>query len=150
MIILKHRYEFDYCLSRGVNPLYWHRSIKLDIGLRISIQNELFGKSELGKGSVIRANDKYYHYCFDHSLLACENCGTSFFINRNIENCYSARNVSHIISRGSRADLAHDPRNHNMLCWECHDQWESPNNRGMLIFMDNQVIIRELKNDYQI
>ena len=148
MIILNSKSEYAYCLSKGVNPLFWHPNIKLDVRLRISLQNELFGKSELGKGKVLKANDKYYHYCFNNSLLACENCGTSFFVNRNIDTAYSADKVSHILSRGSRADLAHDPRNHNMLCFECHQQWESPQNKGMLIYMDNQIVIEELKKDY--
>ena len=144
------REEFELCLSYGVNPLFWHRFIKLDVNLRISLQNELFGKSELGKGNVVIANDRYYHYCFDNSLLVCENCGTSFFVKENIDGCYSSRNVSHIISRGARADLAHDPRNHNMLCGRCHSEWENGNKQGMLIYMDNMVVVRELNNDYRL
>lgn len=146
--IINSREEFELCLSHGVNPLFWNRFIKLDFGLRISLQNELFGKSELGKGSVIKANDRYYHYCFSNSLLICENCGAPLFINRNIDGCYSAKNVSHILSRGANAELAHDPRNHNILCGTCHKTWESPQNKGMLIYMDNQVVIKELRKDY--
>lgn len=149
-IILNHREEFEYCIKLGINPLFWHRTIKLDIGLRLMLQYELFGKSELGKGSTIKANDKYYHYCYNNSLLACENCGTSFYVKENIDTAYSAGYVSHILSRGSRSDLAHDPRNHNMLCRKCHTRWESPQKNGMVIFMDNQIVIQELKFDYQI
>lgn len=144
------RYEFDLCLKHGVNPLFWNRFIKLEINLRISLQNEIFGKTELGRGSVLKANDRYYHYCFNHSLLACENCGASFYVKENIDTAYSAGYVSHIISRGARADLAHDPRNHNMLCRLCHKTWESPQNKGMLIYMDNLIVIRELTIDYNI
>jgi hypothetical protein len=46
--------------------------------------------------------------------------------------------------------LAHDPRNHNKLCAQCHKKWESPQKYEMLIYMDNIVVIKELKKDYGI
>lgn len=44
--------------------------------------------------------------------------------------------------------MAHDPRNFNKLCAKCHDKWESQKKNEMLIFMDNQIIIKELLKDY--
>lgn len=134
------------CLKKGVDPLFWNRFIKMDIELRITLQNNIFGFAELHK-NTIKANDKYYHYCFEKSYKHCENCGTPLFANRNME-CYSSYYISHIISKGARADMAHDPRNHNILCPKCHDKWENGKKHEMLIYLDNTVVIRELKNDY--
>jgi len=117
--------ELDLCLKHGINPLFWNRFIKLEISFRIEVQNQLFGKSELGKGDTVRSNDKFYHYCFENSSLHCENCGQKVYKLRNIEGCYSAIYISHILSRGSNAHLAHDPRNQNFLCPKCHAKWET-------------------------
>jgi len=142
--------ELDLCLKHGINPLFWNRFIKLEIGFRIEVQNRLFGKSELGKVDVLKANDKFYHYCFEHSTLHCENCGQKVYKLRNIEGCYSAIYISHILTRGSNPNIAHDPRNHNFLCPKCHDKWETGNRKEMLIYLDNQIVIKELKQDYCI
>lgn len=140
--------EFNLCISKGVNPLFWHRTIKIEINLRKTIQQKLFGNAERISRDIVRANDRYYHYCFEHSLLACENCGVSLYAAKNIDKSFSAIYVSHIISKGSNPQIAHDPRNHNILCPKCHDRWENGTRREMLIYFDNSVIIHELKNDY--
>jgi hypothetical protein len=121
----------------------------MDINLRVDIQNRLFGSVAV-KNKIPVANQKYYHYCFDNSLLHCENCGKPLYVGRNIDGCYSAYNVSHILTKGAHPDMAHDPRNHNILCVNCHEQWENGEKRGMLIYLDNRVVIKELKKDYNI
>lgn len=141
--------EYEQCLKSGINALFWHRQIKLVPSLRRSIQNKLFGKSELGKGNIVRANDKFYHYCFENSLKICEECGIPIYSNRNYD-CYSATYVSHILSRSKDPGIAHDPRNHNILCPECHKIWESLKNKQMLIYNDNQIVIREIILDYRM
>lgn len=140
--------DYERFLKLGVNALFWNNHIKLEFSLRLQLQNELFGKSQLGNGNVLKSNDRYYHYCFDHSLLACENCGKSLYCKKNIDQAYSATYVSHIISRSNAPEMAHDPRNHNILCGECHHKWESPNNDEMIIYYDNLVVIEELKKEY--
>lgn len=142
--------ELDLCLKHGINPLFWHRFVKLEIHFRVEVQNNLFGKSELGKSDIVKANDKYYHYCYQNSNLHCENCGQKIYKLRNIEGCYSAIYISHILTRGSNPHLAHDPRNHNFLCPKCHEKWENGNKSDMLIYLDNQIVIKELKQDYSI
>lgn len=148
--LITERYEYDYLLKRGVDPLFWHRVFKVDIHLRINIQNNLFGRAELSKKSIIAANDRYYHYCFWHGPLVCENCGKPFFSNKNIQGCYWSGHVSHIISKGAASEMAHDPRNHNKLCHKCHEKWESAKNKEMMIYRDNIIVIEELKRDYNI
>lgn len=141
--------EFEECLQKGINPLFWHRYIKLVPELRIKLQYKLFGNADLGIKNIVRANDKYYHYCLNYSSFICENCGMPLYALQHYD-CYSSIYVSHIISRGSDARMAHDPRNHNILCAKCHKKWESPQKSTMLIWIDNLVVIEELKKDYNI
>jgi hypothetical protein len=147
-LLITTKEEYLLCLKHGVNPLFWNRWIKIEIGLRIYLQNELFGKSQFGKVNIPVANDRYYRYCFFNSLMICENCGKPLYANKNIEGCYSAVYVSHILTKGGHPEIAHDPRNQNILCFRCHQKWESVKNNEMVIFMDNQVVIVELRNDY--
>lgn len=147
-ITIESELEFNLCMKNGINPLFWNRFIKMDPSLRVYVQNMIFGNLGLHKGDIVKANDRYYHYCFNYGPLACENCGKSLFSNRNIDSCYSSKYISHILSRSNKPEMAHDPRNHNKLCIECHRKWESPDKKKMLIWMDNQAVIKELKKDY--
>lgn len=147
-IIIDSIEGFDLCLKKGINPLFWHRIFKLEINLRVDIQNKLFGLSEIGKVNIIKSNEKYYRYCYNHSNLSCENCGKKVYSCTNIYNNYSSVYISHILSRGSNPKMAHDPRNHNVLCLHCHNKWEFGNKKEMLIYFDNLVVIDEIKRDY--
>lgn len=147
-VIISSDTEFDFCLKRGVNPLFWQRDIKIDINYRIQKQYELFGDPRDGNYDIVKAHEKYYKYCFEHSTMHCENCGIKLFSMRNIDSCYSAIYISHILTRKANPEMAHDPRNHNILCPKCHEKWENGERRAMLIYLDNQEIIKELKHDY--
>jgi len=142
MIIIESRCELGLCFSRGINPLFFNRLIKIDIRLRVEVQKELFG------ADFTRANDKYYHYCWNHSTLHCENCGQRLYARRNIDDLFSSVYISHIISRGSAREMATDPRNHNILCPRCHNKWENGTKEDMLIYLDNQIVVKELREDY--
>jgi hypothetical protein len=139
--------EFFYCLNYNINPLFWNRIIKVNITLRIELQNEIF-KPHLG---IEQANNRYYQYCYENSLKVCVNCGMpSNYLKNDEEITQIAKNVSHIITRGSNPNMAFDLRNHNILCFKCHSKWESEKNKEMLIYYDNKVIIKELREDYNL
>ena len=36
--VITERWEYDYCVSRGIEPLIDERHIKIEIGLRVKIQ----------------------------------------------------------------------------------------------------------------
>ena len=131
------REDYDFLLSRGIDCLY-DRRFHLEIGLRRQIQKEKFG------GNNAEGNAKFYSYCLHHFPHVCENCG------KPLPNA-TATNVSHILTRGSHPEMAHDPRNINVLCFECHNLWEhkTTRNRLRLWFVEkNERTIEQLKREY--
>ena len=127
--------EYAYCISRGYVPLIDER-FPMSHTFRVEKQKEMFGKN----GAV--GNSKFYLWCIEHKPHICEECGKPLpFIN--------ACNVSHILSRGAHPDKAHDPRNVNILCLDCHNRWENGDRRSMRIWDKNERIIESLKNEYR-
>ena len=132
------REEYDALLQRGIDALCDDR-YHLEIHLRREIQKEKFG------GNNAEGNAKFYAYCLRHKPLVCENCGVPI-------RHPSATNVSHILTRGAHPEMAFDPRNINILCWECHNAWEHKNTRWKLrmwFVEKNERTIEELKKEYQ-
>lgn len=137
MVEITNREDYDALLKRGIDCLYDKR-YHLEIGLRREIQREKFGKNDDA------GNALFYAYCIKHFPHVCENCG------KQIEHPW-ATNVSHILSRGSHPEMAHDPRNTNILCWECHNAWEHKNTRYKLnpwFVEKNERTIQLLKQEY--
>ena len=132
------REEYDALLQRGIDALCDDR-YHLEIHLRREIQKEKFG------GNNAEGNAKFYAYCLRHKPLVCENCGVPI-------RHPSATNVSHILTRGAHPEMAFDPRNINILCWECHNAWEHKNTRWKLrmwFVEKNERTIEELKKEHQ-
>ena len=131
------REEYDALLKHGIDALCDDR-YHLEIGLRIAIQKEKFGRNDdVG-------NAKFYHYCLTHFPMVCENCG------KPIRHPW-ATNVSHILTRGAHPRLSHDSRNINILCAECHSAWEHTTTRyklRMWFVEKNERTIEELKREY--
>lgn len=137
MVEITNREDYDALLKRGIDCLYDKR-YHLEIGLRREIQREKFGKND-DEGNAI-----FYRYCLHHFPRICENCG------RPIEHPW-ATNVSHILTRGSHPEMAHDPRNVNILCWTCHELWEHAPTRFKLnpwLVEKNERTIQMLKQEY--
>lgn len=136
--LITERWEYDYAVSRGFEPLIDTRHFRLDIRLRIEIQREKFGT-----GHTPEENEKFYRWVWEHKPHYCEETM------RPLPN-YSATFVSHILTRGANPEMAHDPRNVNILCFEMHNKWENGDRKGMRIYPANAMRIEELKRDYQI
>lgn len=135
-IVIDTRELYDYARSRGYEPLTDKRFV-LDINLRVSIQRALFGS-----GHTPAENERFYRWCWEHKPHICEECM------RPLRE-YSATFVSHILTKGAHPEMAHDCRNINILCFNCHNRWEHANTRfGMRIELSNQRIIEELKREY--
>lgn len=135
--------EYELAASYGWHPLQDYKKFALAVPLRVDLQRELFGRSFIGKGNVVQANQRFYVWCWEHSPQICEECTTPL-------HGYSSKFISHIIGRGARADIAHDPRNKNILCFKHHQQWENEQQRkSMRIYKTNLKIIELLKLDYQ-
>lgn len=59
MIQIRDREEYDYATKRGFNPLLDYKHFKMDIRLRIEIQNELFGRGVI---DTMKANEKFFRW----------------------------------------------------------------------------------------
>lgn len=103
---------------------------------RIELQQRLFGD-----GHTTEENEKFYRWCWEHLPHRCEECLRPL-------NEYSAVYVSHILTRGAHPEIAHDPRNINILCLKHHNQWENGERRSMRIWLKNQQTIEQLKREY--
>lgn len=52
--------------------------------------------------------------------------------------------ISHIISKGSHAGLKFHPRNHFILCFNCHQKYEFGDRKSMKIYEEGERIKSEL------
>lgn len=128
-------------VNKGYNPLFqWTRfAIKFD--LRKEIQESIFGKIG-GSGSVVKANDKYYHWCYENKLQICEECV------KPLQQYWSGY-VSHIITRGGAPEMAHDPRNSRLLCHKCHTAAEHEHtHRELKIYPIDEILTNILRHEY--
>jgi hypothetical protein len=94
-------------------------------------------------------NDIYVAVWESKSSHNCEECG------RDLGGMYAPNGrikrwiFSHIISKGARPDMRSDTRNFNLLCYDCHQQYEFGDRRAMKIWPKNEEIIELLKSEYR-
>lgn len=142
--LLTEREEYNYCIQRGYNPLLDLRNFRMDIRLRVEIQRELFGHCVFGRGDNIQAaNERFFRWVWEHKPHQCEETL------KPLAN-YSAVYCSHILTRGAHPEIAHDPRNINILCFEMHNRWENGNRETMRIYPGNMRLIELMKKEYQM
>lgn len=133
MIEITSMDEYKLCKSRGFEPLLDAR-FDLNIKLRIRLQHQLFGS--------LFEHEVFYRWVWARKRHICEETM------RPLEQ-YSAAYISHILTKGAHPEMAHDPRNINILCYEAHNQWEFGDRQKMRIFESNKLIIEKLKNEYK-
>lgn len=117
-------------------------NFKMDIRLRVDIQNELFGHSFLSRGDIPAANNRFFRWVWENKRHICEETM------RPLGAEFAAVYCSHIITRGSHPEMSLDPRNINLLCPEMHNKWEFGDRDTMRIFPQNARIISLLKAEY--
>lgn len=139
-INIDDRESYDYVLLRGYKPLL-DRRFSIDIVLRVQIQREIFGHCITGRGDIPAANERFFRWIWEHKPHQCEECM------KPLQN-YSAVYCSHILTRGSHPEAAHDARNINILCFEHHNQWENGDKTKMRIYPGNIRIIETIKKEY--
>lgn len=135
-IVIDTRELYDYARKRGYEPLLDSR-FTMSINLRVSIQRELFGT-----GHTPEENERFYRWVWAHKRHICEETMRPL-------RSYSATYVSHILTKGAHPAMAHDPRNTNILCYEMHNKWEFGKREDMRIFRSNQIVIEQLKKEYE-
>ena len=134
-VVIDTREEYEYCKAHGIEPLI-DRRFGMEIHLRVFVQRALFGR-----GHTPEENEKFYRWCWLHKPHICEECMRPLAQ-------YSATYVSHILTRGAHPEMAHDPRNVNILCFKHHSQWENGKRENMRIFTSNQLLIKQLTSEY--
>ena len=140
-ILISSREEYNLCVSRGYEPLLDNR-FKMEIHLRVEIQREKFGRCVFGRGEdIAQANQRFFHWIWEHKAHICEETMRPLYN-------YSATYCSHILTRGSQPEMAHDPRNINILCFEMHNRWEHLDRQNMRIYEKNLETIKTLKEEY--
>ena len=126
--------EYELALARGYDALLDKR-FDMDIAIRKQVQKSIFGKNNA------EGNRKFYRYCLENLPLVCEECGREITFPSPV-------NVSHILSRGAHPDKSHDPRNVNILCFDCHARWENGDRKNMKIYPKNEKTIETLRQEY--
>lgn len=126
---------YEFARLHGLEPLI-DRRFALEINLRVSIQREYFGT-----GHTPEENERFYRWCWDHNRHQCEETMRPLYN-------YSAVYISHILTRGAHPEMAHDPRNVNILCFEAHNKWENGDRESMRIYQANLLTIEQLKKEY--
>jgi len=134
-IVIDTRELYEYAVSRGYQPLI-DRRFRMPIALRVAIQTQLFGREHSPENY-----QKFYQWCWQHKKHICEETMRPL-------HQYSASYVSHILTKGAHPNMAFDPRNVNILCYEMHNKWEFGNRESMRIYQSNQLIIAQLREDY--
>ena len=140
--LITTRAEYNLAKAHGFEPLLGFEPIKgvqffqLEIGLRVAIQRELFGT-----GHTPAENERFYRWCWDHYPHICSETMRPL-------RQYSATYVSHILTRGAHPEMAHDPRNVNILCFEAHNRWENGDRQNMRIYRANLLTVEQLKKEY--
>ena len=129
------RADYNRCKALGYEPLIDKR-FSMDIRLRIEIQRELFGT-----GHTPSENERFYRWCWNHYPHYCQESMRPLYE-------YSAVYISHILTRGAHPEMAHDPRNVNILSFEQHNKWENGKRENMRIYPRNMLIIDQLKREY--
>jgi len=136
MKMIKNYQDFQNAVKEGGEPLLDWRRFVIPIGLRIEIQQRLFGT-----GNTPDANERFYRYVWAHKPHICEEYMRPL-------DWYSAVYISHILSRGAHPEMAYDPRNTNILSFEAHQKWENGNRESMRIYEENQIVVDILLKDY--
>lgn len=139
--LVTERWEYDLIVDRGFEPLIDINNFQMEINLRIAIQKEIFGHCIFGRGNVMQANERFFRWVWAHKPHICEETMQTL---RN----YSAVHCSHILTRGAHPEMAHDPRNINLLTFEMHERWENGDRQNMRIYARNMRIVELLKQEY--
>ena len=131
--------EYEYCVQRGLEPLIDETHFTIDIRLRVEMQEDKFGSRK----KITARNQKFFHWVWLHKEHFCEECG------RPLPE-YSATFCSHILSRGAHPEMAIDPRNINILCFNHHQQYEFGDRQALKIYPIIKATAEKLKQEYSL
>lgn len=128
-------WEYDYLVQRGYEPLMGYEG---SINALFEIEHKL--RRELQEAKFPNLT-KFYKTAFALSSKICEETGMAI-------QCYSASNISHILSRGAHIAMQYDLRNYNLLILQAHNQWEQGDRKSMKIWPKNEILMEKLNLEY--
>ena len=134
-IKISTREQYQHLIGRGYEPLMGYCAplrayFDIDNVLRRELQKERF-----------KTKESFYKFCYTISNKICEECGLELPY-------YSAKNISHILTRGAHPAMALDPRNFNLLTYQNHTRWETGDRKNMKIYKKNQETMQMLNLEY--
>jgi len=136
--LIESRVEIDYLTENDFCP-FFYPEFEILPALRKAYLKELF------RANTQRNNVKFYRWVWRHYPLEhkCEECFRPLYE-------YSATFVSHIITKANAPHIAYEPMNTNLLCGQCHHNWDGrkETREKMRIFPSNQLRIEWLLSIY--
>ena len=126
--------KYKLCLSCNHNRL--HPEMK----------GEIFSEDQWEQ---IKKDDETYKQVWDSKEHICEECGESLGEELyDEEGKIAARwRFSHILGKKAYPEFRNDPRNFNLLCYQCHSLFEFGNKKEMNIYEGDMEIIEILLNE---
>jgi hypothetical protein len=109
-------------------------------------------KSRSKKGAKqVKTDEQVYEEVWNRATVkCCENCGQYLGEDfRDFEGRVNdKRFYSHILTKGGKPEMRLDVDNFNLLCPDCHDEWEFGDQTKMNIWHKNKKTIQKLKEKY--
>lgn len=129
MIDIKSIHDYNKYKNGIIEPLILPFLFNINKSVREQIIS-LFGKQS-------PQNDvNFYKWVWSLKPHWCENCG------KPLKN-YWAGNISHIQTKGAWTEYRYDPLNTNILCLNCHNNWEYSNEekkKEMYVYWKNKQV----------
>jgi len=87
-------------------------------------------------------NMEFYLKCWDsHETHFCQECGTEL-------KQFNPVHISHVLSKKAFPEHKNDVRNHILMCFDCHQEYEFRNREGMATFKKAEEIRLLLINEH--
>lgn len=99
---------------------------------------------------TMKSDKKVYKELWETKAHFCEECSKALpNVTAEVAASKCKYVFSHILKKGMYGRIRHDLRNFNLLCFDCHDLWESANTRKtMKIMKKNKLVIVKLLKEY--
>ena len=138
--------RFEATLEKEKNkPIVIKRKKKKNTKSKIIIQSKIDNRVQR-----VETDKNTYFQVFNNLPHKCQECNcdlpNEFLDERG--NINMVEQYSHILSKGSHPQFRNKVKNLNRLCLRDHQKWEFGKREEMKIYESNQIIIQELRDEY--
>jgi len=100
------------------------------------------------RSDILKMDKLFYLLCFKQKKQICEECGKKLpLIFEDESGLVAIYRYSHILPKSTHPKLRHHIDNINILCFDCHYQWDFGNKKKMRIYESNLSIINKITNE---